>query len=636
MQFLITLLSVSLVMSCIMLSLFLLSSFTIRKTSAKTRYMMWIVLLIGLIIPFRPILGKGLITLNSPSVNPPIEERIQAEIVVEETARPELSADNSASEFSLAETSAQQEEVSASSSSANSTSRSFFDAFFSIYTLILIWAIGAIAVFSRYMLQYQNFRRMIRRWGEKVREAETLLLFEEVKAYMGLGNKRIDLAVCPFITTPMLTGIFKPVVLLPQRVFSEDELELIFEHELTHYKHKDLLVNFLTVVTLAVHWFNPLLYIFVPSVYNDGESYCDETVLFGKDNNYRRFYGEVIISMIDTNVKRPIALSTCFYTKKINLKRRLFHIMESSKRKKQYSMVGIALALGLTLASGSVFVFASPSRNDIGLQKAKMIALKNAGLYAANVSFVNARLDKDGATRVYEIEFFSNGMEYDYTIDAISGAILNKDSDIDNFSIPQNNKTSQGSAPVNTSGISLEKAKEIALKNAGLNSSNVSFVKAKLDSDDGRKVYDIEFYSNNVEYDYEIDATSGAILDKDTDIESFSTSQNNEVVQGSNSSNISGVAQPIRSSDTSGVAQTSASSNNSGTAQTSASSNTSGVSLDKSKPVSVNQAGLTGSQVQTTKSTSGNEGGRSNYNIDRGIVTQLDVVVGSSAFSTGC
>lgn len=583
MQFLITLLSVSAVMSCIMLSLFLLSSITLRKITAKTRYMMWIVLLIGLIIPFRPILGKGLITLNSPSVTPPVEERIQVEQPEKEPPAAEFTVKNSDPEHSQVQESARQEE----GPSSNPDVRSWFHVFFTLNTLIVIWAVGAIFVFSRYMLQYRNFRRMIRRWGEKVREAETLVLFDEVKAYMGLDKKRIDLAVCPFINTPMLTGIFKPVVLLPQRAFSEDELELIFEHELTHYKHKDLWVNFLTVVTLAVHWFNPLLYLFVPTVYNDGESYCDETVLFGKDSNYRRFYGEVIISMIDMNVKRPIALSTCFYTKKINLKRRLFHIMESNKRKQQYSMAGIALALGLTLASGSVFVFASPVQNNIGLQKAKRIALNNAGLQASNVSFVNARLNKDGATKVYEIEFFSNGIEYDYTIDAISGAVLNKDTDIDNFSIPQNNKTPQGSTPVNTSGISLEKAKEIALKNAGLNSSNVSFIKAKLDNDDGRKVYDIEFYSNGKKYDYEIDATSGSILDKDTDIERFSPSRNNQVVQGPNSSNASEVA------------------------QTSASSNTSGNSPDRAKSAAVNQAGLNSSKVESIKSTSGNEDGRS-------------------------
>ena len=57
------------------------------------------------------------------------------------------------------------------------------------------------------------------------------------------------------------------------------------------------------------------------------------------------------------------------------------------------------------------------------------------------------------------------------------------------------------------------RAKSIALGHAGVSASSVSFSKAKLDDDDGRGVYEIEFYVGNTEYDYEIDAHSGAILE---------------------------------------------------------------------------------------------------------------------------
>ena len=64
----------------------------------------------------------------------------------------------------------------------------------------------------------------------------------------------------------------------------------------------------------------------------------------------------------------------------------------------------------------------------------------------------------------------------------------------------------------NTSNISLERAKEIALQNAGLESNQVSFKKVKLDIDDGIQKYEVEFYYNNKEYSYEIDANSGNII----------------------------------------------------------------------------------------------------------------------------
>ena len=65
--------------------------------------------------------------------------------------------------------------------------------------------------------------------------------------------------------------------------------------------------------------------------------------------------------------------------------------------------------------------------------------------------------------------------------------------------------------------IGVGKAKSIALKDAGVSASSVTFTKAKLDRDDGVAVYEIEFYSGDTEYEYEIDATSGAVRDRDSE-----------------------------------------------------------------------------------------------------------------------
>ena len=78
------------------------------------------------------------------------------------------------------------------------------------------------------------------------------------------------------------------------------------------------------------------------------------------------------------------------------------------------------------------------------------------------------------------------------------------------------------SAAINSAkNISIEDAKQIALAHAKIAQSGVTFIKAKLDTEDGRQVYDIEFYSGNTEYDYEIDAISGEIVSSDMDIENY-------------------------------------------------------------------------------------------------------------------
>ncbi|MDI9395542.1 MAG: PepSY domain-containing protein [Euryarchaeota archaeon] len=72
--------------------------------------------------------------------------------------------------------------------------------------------------------------------------------------------------------------------------------------------------------------------------------------------------------------------------------------------------------------------------------------------------------------------------------------------------------------------ISLDRAKEIALDHAGLAETDVTFVNAKLDTDDGKPEYEIEFYSGNTEYDYDIDPYTGDILSYDSDVENYSAS----------------------------------------------------------------------------------------------------------------
>ena len=158
---------------------------------------------------------------------------------------------------------------------------------------------------------------------------------------------------------------------------------------------------------------------------------------------------------------------------------------------------------------------ADSAASSIGEAKAKEIALNHAGLTASQVTFLQLKLDWENGRQVYEVEFYSGNKEYDYEIDAASGSIVSYDYDIENFA--PSTGTNTGSSAV----IGEAKAKEIALNHAGLTSSQVFFVQAKLDWENGRQVYEVEFYSGNKEYDYEIDAASGSIVSYDFDIENY-------------------------------------------------------------------------------------------------------------------
>ncbi len=191
---------------------------------------------------------------------------------------------------------------------------------------------------------------------------------------------------------------------------------------------------------------------------------------------------------------------------------------------------GIATSAAVENTTVSATTAAQPKANntsgDIGVEKAKEIAMSHAGVSAGSVSFVKAKLDYEDGVKVYDIEFYSGNVEYDYEINAATGAIVSFDQDIENYAIPtqpvaptQAATQPQTAAPTQaaTSGISADRAKQIALSHAGV--SGASFTKVELDTDDGVRVYEIEFKVGNVEYDYDIDATSGAILSSSSEID---------------------------------------------------------------------------------------------------------------------
>lgn len=168
---------------------------------------------------------------------------------------------------------------------------------------------------------------------------------------------------------------------------------------------------------------------------------------------------------------------------------------------------------------------ASPAA-PITAGRAKEIALQHASLAAADVTFVHAELDYDDGVQIYDVEFFKGNTEYDYEIDAATGAVLSCDYDAEDYQ-PAAQKADPATAPsaadqtpagtANTAYIGVDRAKNIAASHAGIALADAAFQKAKLENDDGRAEYEIEFYKDGIEYDYTIDAVNGNVLEYDAE-----------------------------------------------------------------------------------------------------------------------
>lgn len=170
------------------------------------------------------------------------------------------------------------------------------------------------------------------------------------------------------------------------------------------------------------------------------------------------------------------------------------------------------------LTTQDQYIASTPdASNYITAEQAKSAALSHAGVSANDAIFVKAGLDWDDGKVHYEVEFYAGNTEYDYDIDAVSGAVLSYDREWDDFSLKgyQNTDSSTGTGSTSQSNlITEEKAKEIALAKAP---AGATVVKCKLDRDDGRYVYEIEMRSGYMEYECDINAVTGVIIDWDAD-----------------------------------------------------------------------------------------------------------------------
>ena len=147
----------------------------------------------------------------------------------------------------------------------------------------------------------------------------------------------------------------------------------------------------------------------------------------------------------------------------------------------------------------------------------------------AGYNLLNNKTEYDRDDGVYEVEFWCAGEEFDYTVDAFTGKVLGWDTDYRTPVAPasadpapstghhDDGYHTQTQQPAQTADIGQEAAKQAALAHAGLTANQVTKLKAELDRDDGRLEYEVEFKSGGYEYEYTLDAATGAILKSEKD-----------------------------------------------------------------------------------------------------------------------
>lgn len=225
----------------------------------------------------------------------------------------------------------------------------------------------------------------------------------------------------------------------------------------------------------------------------------------------------------------------------------------------------------------------------ISLEEVKEIALNHAEVAAEDAKFDDKELDEDDGDLLFELEFDANGYEYEYDIHAITGEIVKSERDRDDdqkstqkeTSKKQESSEAKATEQQTSEYIGMDRAKEIALNHAGKNSSQVHFDDLEFDVDDGVPHYEIEFDVGPNEYDYDIHAVTGKIIEYDHELKA---SQNKE-----NAKEVSTEKQPSVSKE---------------------------ISREKAIDIALNHAGLSRSQVQLDDVELEYEDGRKEWEVD--------------------
>ena len=161
---------------------------------------------------------------------------------------------------------------------------------------------------------------------------------------------------------------------------------------------------------------------------------------------------------------------------------------------------------------------------EISQEDALAIAKKDAGVSDKEIFNLEVKLDKEDGIRVYEIEFDTTKMEYEYDIAVSDGKIVNRKTEQKDNLPPKPTVTSKPAtatpkptAPAQTAEISQEDALAIAKKDAGVSDKEIFNLKVKLDKEDGIRIYEIEFDTTEMEYEYDIAVSDGRIINRKTE-----------------------------------------------------------------------------------------------------------------------
>ena len=216
-----------------------------------------------------------------------------------------------------------------------------------VTTILFYGYLAGAAAFLLYQgISYAHFRRTVRRWKRDVSRADYAAMLSNTARDLGVSAP--EMIVCEAISTPAVTGLLRPRLLLPHERYDVQELRYILRHELCHLKRRDMLLKLVLLAANAMHWFNPVVYLMLRQADEDIELACDSAATDGLELPERAAYSRTLLAAVQSSV-RALPATTCFGGTVERLKRRITNVLGAQKKR---GLGIVALVLALTLTAG--------------------------------------------------------------------------------------------------------------------------------------------------------------------------------------------------------------------------------------------------------------------------------------------
>ena len=217
---------------------------------------------------------------------------------------------------------------------------------------------GAAAFLLCQGVSYVRFRRTVRRWRSGVTRGDYRALLQDTARSLNVTAP--EMFVCEAISTPAVTGLFRPTLLLPHEHYDSSDLRYILRHELCHLKRRDMLLKLVLLAANAMHWFDPVVYLMLRQADEDIELACDSAATDGLDRAERAAYSRTLLAAVQSHV-RALPATTCFGGTVERLKRRITNVLGAQKKR---GLGVVALVLALTLTAGCAVSWGERGRKN--------------------------------------------------------------------------------------------------------------------------------------------------------------------------------------------------------------------------------------------------------------------------------